>query len=42
MSEANVTFTRGWVVWHVIKHDLHHGGEIAYSMVMYGLKAADI
>ena len=36
------TFTRGWVVWHVIEHDLHHGGEIAYSLGMYGLKAPDI
>jgi uncharacterized damage-inducible protein DinB len=36
------TFTRGWVVWHVIEHDLHHGGEIAYSLGMYGLKAPNI
>jgi len=33
------TFTRGRVIWHVIEHDLHHGGEIAYSLGMYGLKA---
>ena len=36
------TFTRGWVVWHVIEHDLHHGGEIAYSLGMHGIKAPDI
>jgi uncharacterized damage-inducible protein DinB len=36
------TFTRGWIVWHVIEHDLHHGGEIAYSLGMHGLKAPDI
>ena len=36
------TYTRGWVVWHVIEHDLHHGGEIAYSLGMHGLKAPDI
>jgi hypothetical protein len=23
---------RGWVVWHVLKHDLHHGGEIGFSL----------
>lgn len=23
------TFTRGWVIWHFIEHDLHHGGEIS-------------
>ena len=21
--------TRGWVIWHVIEHDLHHGGELS-------------
>jgi uncharacterized damage-inducible protein DinB len=36
------TFTRGWVVWHVIEHDLHHGGELAYTLGMYGLKAPNI
>ena len=23
------THHRGWVVWHVMEHDLHHGGEIS-------------
>lgn len=36
------TVTRGWVIWHVIEHDLHHGGEIGYSMGMHGLQAPDI
>jgi uncharacterized damage-inducible protein DinB len=36
------THTRGWVVWHVIEHDLHHGGEIGYSLGMHGLQAPDI
>ncbi len=35
-------YTRGWVVWHVIEHDLHHGGEIGYSLGMHGLQAPDI
>ena len=34
--------TRGWVVWHVIEHDLHHGGEIGYSLGMHGLQAPHI
>lgn len=36
------TFTRGWVVWHVIEHDLHHGGELGYSLGMHGFAAPDI
>ncbi len=35
-------FRRGWVVWHVIEHDLYHGGEIGYSLGMHGLKAPDV
>ena len=34
--------TRGWVIWHVIEHDLHHGGEIGYSLGMHGIQAPDI
>lgn len=36
------TLTRGWIIWHVIEHDIHHGGEIAYSLGMHGLTAPDI
>ncbi len=33
---------RAWVVWHVIEHDLHHGGELSFSLGMHGLAALDI
>ena len=33
------TLSRGWVLFHVLQHDLHHGGEIAYSLGMHGLAA---
>jgi uncharacterized damage-inducible protein DinB len=36
------THRRGWVVWHVIEHDLPHGGEIGYSLGMCSLHAPDI
>jgi uncharacterized damage-inducible protein DinB len=35
-------FTRPWVIWHIIEHDLHHGGELGYSLGMHGLAAPDI
>ena len=42
-SEGKIyTLSRGWVIWHVIEHDLHHGGEIAYSLGMHGLTAPHI
>jgi uncharacterized damage-inducible protein DinB len=36
------TLSRRWVVWHLIEHDLHHGGELFYSLGMHGLPTPDI
>ena len=36
------TFTRQWVIWHLIEHDLHHGGEISFSLGMHDLPAIDL
>ena len=33
---------RGWVIWHVLEHDLHHGGEIGFSLGMHSLPALDL
>jgi uncharacterized damage-inducible protein DinB len=33
---------RGWVIWHVIEHDLHHGGELSLTLGMHGLAAPDL
>lgn len=30
--------TRSFVVWHIIEHDLHHGGEISHSLGTQGLE----
>lgn len=34
--------TRQWVIWHLIEHDLHHGGEISLILGMHGLQAPDL
>jgi uncharacterized damage-inducible protein DinB len=34
--------TRGWVTWHVIEHDLHHGGELSYSLGAFGLAGLNL
>ena len=34
--------TRAWVIWHLIEHDLHHGGEISLTLGMHGLHAPDL
>lgn len=35
-------FVRGWVVYHVLEHDLHHGGELGFLLGMHGLPAPQL
>ena len=37
-SEPEV-ITRPWVIWHLVEHDLHHGGEISITLGAHGLLA---
>jgi uncharacterized damage-inducible protein DinB len=34
--------SRGWIIWHVLEHDLHHGGELSYLLGAHGLAAPDL
>lgn len=34
-----VDVSRAWVVWHVMEHDLHHGGELSLTLGIHGLPA---
>ncbi|GAC1447263.1 MAG: hypothetical protein PVSMB4_02190 [Ktedonobacterales bacterium] len=36
------SLSRRWVIWHLIEHDLHHGGELSFSLGMHGLAAPDL
>lgn len=29
--------TRQWIVWHVMEHEIHHGGELSLALGGYGL-----
>jgi uncharacterized damage-inducible protein DinB len=33
-----VELSRAWVVWHVLEHDLHHGGEVSLTLGMNGIQ----
>jgi uncharacterized damage-inducible protein DinB len=35
-----VHLSRAWIVWHVLEHDIHHGGELSLMLGMHGLKAS--
>ena len=37
--EEPASITRLWVIWHLIEHDLHHGGEMSLTLGMHGLAA---
>jgi uncharacterized damage-inducible protein DinB len=37
-----VTRTRQWVIWHLMEHDLHHGGELFLTLGMHGIPTPDI
>jgi hypothetical protein len=30
------------VTWHVIEHDLHHGGELSFSLGAHNLPAPEL
>ncbi len=34
-----VDVPRAWVVWHVLEHDLHHGGELSLTLGLHGIHA---
>lgn len=31
-----------WVILHVIEHDLHHGGEVSFTLGMHNLQSIDL
>jgi len=34
--------SRQWMIWHVLEHDIHHGGEISCILGAHGLAAVDL
>jgi uncharacterized damage-inducible protein DinB len=39
---GTVTRTRQWILWHVLEHDLHHGGELCLTLGMHGLPVPEL
>lgn len=37
-SEPEV-ITRQWIIWHLVEHDVHHGGEISLTLGAHGIEA---
>jgi uncharacterized damage-inducible protein DinB len=32
----------GWVVWHILEHDIHHRGEVYLMLGLMGIEAPDV
>ena len=37
LQEEEPAHTRQWIVWHVLEHEIHHGGELSLALGTYGL-----
>jgi uncharacterized damage-inducible protein DinB len=35
--EEALPHTRQWIVWHVMEHEIHHGGELSLALGTYGV-----
>ncbi|HZC04752.1 MAG TPA: DinB family protein [Ktedonobacterales bacterium] len=34
--------TRQWVIWHVLEHDMYHGGELSLTLGAHGVAGLDL
>lgn len=34
--------TPKWIIWHLIEHDVHHGGEISLTLGVHGIAALSL
>jgi uncharacterized damage-inducible protein DinB len=41
-GEVRPARSRQWIIWHVLEHDIHHGGEISSILGAHGLAAVAI
>lgn len=41
-GSAPEIITRHWVIWHLIEHDIHHGGEILLTLGMHDITALSL
>ena len=39
---TEVSHTRQWVLWHLIEHDMHHGGELSFALGSHGVPAIEL
>ena len=41
-GEGSFARSRQYIIWHVLEHDIHHGGELSSILGAHGLAAVDL
>ena len=41
-GDQSQSFTRQWIIWHVLEHDFHHGGELSFLLGAHGVPAISL
>jgi uncharacterized damage-inducible protein DinB len=41
-GDREIIHARDWVIWHVLEHDIHHGGELFLTLGIHGLPTPDM
>jgi uncharacterized damage-inducible protein DinB len=41
-DEQTLSYTRQQLIWGILKHDLHHGGEVSFTLGMHQVEALDL
>lgn len=41
-GEERPARSRQWIIWHVLEHDIHHGGELSSILGAHGLAAVNL
>jgi uncharacterized damage-inducible protein DinB len=42
LGEQTYSYTRQRIIWGILKHDLHHGGELFLTLGMHGLPTPEV
>ena len=41
-DERTLSYTRQRLIWGILKHDLHHGGEVSFTLGAHQIEALDL
>ena len=41
-TQKGERFTLGWIIWHVLEHEIHHRGELSMALGLLGREGLDV